>query len=341
MDSQITLKHILICCSFCLIGIVNTAAQEEQSFFDFLEGHDSLSMEVTTSMKQLLRKKDEYQKAELKWKSGEEEVLTLTGEIRTRGNARKDLCFMPPTKLRVSKDFLKDRGFSTYPTLKVVNTCNGSAGQGYVKSEEMIYDLYRLFTPRSFRTIPVNITYHDIEGRRKDMSFIGFLIEHEDQLADRSAGSIYQADLFKEKMLEPVSYKLFSMFQYMIGNTDWKVLNKHNLKILRIPEEKAVHAVAYDFDYAGLVNTHYAVPHESLAIKSVRERLYMGPCLSEEELPDFLREFTDRKQAIYQVLDEAGLDSRAYRSSLAYLDEFFVVVENQRRAKQVFVRCGN
>ena len=40
----------------------------------------------------------------------------------------------------------------------------------------------------------------------------------------------------------------------------------------------------FDFDYAGLVDAHYAVTAKALNLPSVRERLYRGPCQSEAEL---------------------------------------------------------
>ncbi|MBX2815971.1 MAG: hypothetical protein KTR24_08235 [Saprospiraceae bacterium] len=310
------------------------------SVFDYLADADSLELTVTTDIRSLLKKKDEYQDAEIDFKAHGKEVLYVEGEIRTRGNARKEICYVPPTKLRFDKDFLKKLGFSTYPTLKLVNSCTlADHNETYVDVERMIYQFDRLFTDLSFRTIPVHIRYVDSNKKKKEMSFRGFLIEHEDQLADRAGGKIYEASLFKEENLIRESYLLFSMFQYMVGNTDWKVLNKHNLKILRIPEKREIHAIAYDFDYAGLVNTHYAVPHETLPIKSVRERLYLGPCLTEEELPHYCELFLSKRNQIRAILASHKMAEKPHKYCERYLDDFFELLQDERRAKATFIKC--
>ncbi len=64
---------------------------------------------------------------------------------------------------------------------------------------------------------------------------------------------------------------LLAMFQYMIGNGDYSVTGRHNLRILAMATSgpSGFIPVPYDFDYTGLVNTHYAIPGESLGIKNV------------------------------------------------------------------------
>lgn len=311
------------------------------SLFDYLDSFDSLELRVSSDSKALLRKKDEYQDARIDFHMGETEVLSTDGEIRTRGNARKDICFVPPTKLRFDKGYLKELGFSTYPTLKVVNACSlRNPDQIYVHTEQLAYRLDRLFTDHSFRTIPVKICYTDTQAKRDDMIFHGFIIEHEDQLADRLGGDIYDGSLFKEEMLNREAYLDFCMFQYMIGNTDWKVLNKHNMKILRVLDVKEIHAIAYDFDYSGLVAAHYAVPHETLPIKSVIERVYLGPCMSEIEMMTCRQKFLDKKAEVFKVIaDTPGLRERALKKVSFYIEEFYKVLESERTCKKTFADC--
>lgn len=327
---------------FLILGNSIRSQDSLPSIFDYLEKHDKLELTVTTSLKSLLKKKDEYQLAKIEFKSGEKEVLYVEGEIRTRGNVRKEICYVPPTKLRFDKDFLSELGFSTYPTLKLVNACSlKEYNETYVSTENLIYDFNRLFSDLSFRTIPIHIQYVDSDGKKDDMAFKAFIIEHEDQMAARNGGDIYEASLFKEEMLTRDSYLRFAMFQFMIGNTDWKVLNKHNLKILRVMDKRQVHAIAYDFDYSGFVNTHYAVPHETLGIKSVRERMYQGPCLTEEELPKYCAYFIERKGQVMDLIASCDIPEKAKKSCHKYIEDFYAIVEDPRVAKGTFVRCNH
>ena len=66
----------------------------------------------------------------------------------------------------------------------------------------------------------------------------------------------------------------------------------------------------YDFDYSGIVGTDYAVPFESLPIKTVQERLYMAVCRSETEFANALNEFTEKKDEFYKVINDFPIYKR-------------------------------
>ena len=74
----------LLCCLPQVLAFTDSIP----SVFDYLERFDSLELVVTTDSKALLRKKDEYQNAQIHFKNGLQEVLSVEGEIRTRGNVR-------------------------------------------------------------------------------------------------------------------------------------------------------------------------------------------------------------------------------------------------------------
>ncbi|MDH3649890.1 MAG: hypothetical protein OEQ53_09410 [Saprospiraceae bacterium] len=333
---------IILLALWSLTFSLQAVAGDSISIFDFCSEFDSLAIHIKTDIRQLLRKKDEYIPAHITISSQQGVVLETDAEIRTRGNARKAVCYVPPVKLRFGKEYLRSLGHLEYPTIKVVNTCSlTDLHEGYVWSEYTVYQLNQLFTPRSFRTKLISLSYEDTEEKKKPMSFDGFLIEHEDQLADRIRGTVYDLRYFQETILHRESYLEFCMFQYMIGNTDWKILNRHNVRIIRVSEEKAVYPIAYDFDYAGLVNTHYAVPHESLPLENVRDRLYVGPCFTEEELWIVRDLFLQRKDQIFHVLDKSRLEEKAKKSATKYIEEFFAELKDDRQALSIFVKCRN
>jgi hypothetical protein len=119
----------------------------------------------------------------------------------------------------------------------------------------------------------------------------------------------------------------------MIGNTDWSVPGQHNCKILTMhntdrPDLGMI--VPYDFDYSGLVNADYAIPTEALDIENVRERIYLGRCRTEEEYVMALKEFTDKKEDFYRVIQEFSLiDERTRKDMIRYLDEFYVLFDKR------------
>jgi hypothetical protein len=83
--------------------------------------------------------------------------------------------------------------------------------------------------------------------------------------------------------------------------------------------------VPYDFDYSGLVNAIYAVPPETLPIKSVRERLYLGICRSEQEFRHALDEFLEKKDDLYKVINDFPyLKKGSKKDMITFLNTFYL-----------------
>jgi hypothetical protein len=118
-----------------------------------------------------------------------------------------------------------------------------------------------------------------------------------------------------------------AIFNYMIGNTDWSVPILHNCMVmsgLSINNPGLGIIVPYDFDYSGLVNADYAVPFDGLGLNSVRERRYLGVCRSEDVFINALKEFTDKIEEFYKVINDFPLLSvKVKKDILGYLDTFY------------------
>ena len=134
-----------------------------------------------------------------------------------------------------------------------------------------------------------------------------------------------------QKHIIPQVMDRMTIFNYMIGNTDWSVPNQHNCKILSgndFSQPGLGIIIPYDFDYSGLVNTDYAVPYDGLGLKSVLERRYLGICRTRDEYISSLKEFTDKKTELYNVINEFPLlDEKVKKEMRRYLDEFYYSIE--------------
>ncbi|MCB0668188.1 MAG: hypothetical protein KDC80_20320 [Saprospiraceae bacterium] len=334
------LKNPILILSLLFQFIHFDIAESQESLFDHLSGFDSLEVTISVSFKRLYKKKDIYLPARIAIAAGDNLILDTLGEIRSRGNSRKIICLMPPTKIRLDKSYLEAKGFLTYPTLKLINPCTyTSLAETYVNIENLIYEIYGLVSGKGYRTNIARFNYVDSDGRKKPVSFDGFIKEHEDQVADRMQGVILEQEYFKPQLIERTSYLKFAMFQYLIGNTDWKVLNKHNLDIIKVEQERTCYAVPYDFDYAGLVNASYAVPNEKLPIKSIRDRIYLGPCQSSDELATMRSDFLSIKKNVYGLIDHAGLQEKQHDQVADYIDKFYEILEDQRQSEKIFMHC--
>jgi hypothetical protein len=124
-----------------------------------------------------------------------------------------------------------------------------------------------------------------------------------------------------------------AIFNYMIGNTDWSVPNQHNCKIispLEVNSSGLGIVIPYDFDYSGLVNADYAVPYEPLGLSSVRERRYVGICRTEDAFINALREFKEKKEEFYKIINDFPLlDKRNRKEMIDYLDSFYSRFDNK------------
>src|SRR5262249_55451885 len=105
----------------------------------------------------------------------------------------------------------------------------------------------------------------------------------------------------------------------------------HNIRIVQVANAGAYFPVAYDFDFSGLVNAPYAGPDQRLPIKSVRERLYRGPCRKIEQITPVLQTFTSKRDTLYATLRASpGLEPGRLKEATDYLDGFFDRIKNPK-----------
>jgi hypothetical protein len=141
------------------------------------------------------------------------------------------------------------------------------------------------------------------------------------------------------RYLDQPALLFMSLFQYMIGNTDYSIMELHN--VIMLDDAKGIrYTVPYDFDYSGLVGAHYATPAKRLNLASVRDRMYRGPCRTETEIEEALKPFREKQAELLALpasLSAFGLDDGTRRSTEKYLGEFFDLISRPDRTKKVFV----
>ena len=196
-----------------------------------------------------------------------------------------------------------------------------------VFKEYLIYKLYNVLTDSSFRVRLLRINYINTFKKSKPIRSYAFFIEPLDLMAERINSVPVEVLTLSQKNIVPEMMDRMAIFNYMIGNTDWSVPGQHNCKVLaslRTDRSDLGMIVPYDFDYSGLVNATYAVPAEGLGIESVRQRIYLGACRSEEVYLNALKEFANKKESFYKVIREFPyLDERTKKDMVRYLDEFY------------------
>jgi len=321
-----------------------TPIDTSKSLFKNFIRPEALDFILTTDFKKLVKGKKYgvYQTAHFSYYDQDSTLTTLEGTVKARGHSRKVLCHIPPIKIKLKKEYLLEKGFQPYKTLKLVAPCKGAnIYEKYLLKEFLAYQLWNIMTEYSFKTQLVRLHYMDTSEKLKPRIKYAFLIEHEKELAKRVDANIVKVSKCPPTKLLPSQASLMYVFQFMIGNTDYHVGNLHNLKILYEKESNKFIPVPYDFDYAGLVGTSYAIPHKTVPIRDVYQRYYKGTCPTEEELAITLELFRNKKEEIIEFCQEfEPLKTKDKKELLKYLEKFFKIIDNPKKVKTYFyIKC--
>lgn len=268
-------------------------------------------------------------------------VVDQPVQLEMRGHLRREICYIPPLWINFMKTDSLKFPFSPLKKLKLVNGCmsNNHYNQ-WVLMEFLVYKIFNLLTEKSFRVRLLDVTYIDSNAKKKPVRTYAFLIEDVKDLAKRHNCREYTTGRTKSETTDRKQMTMVALFEYMIGNTDWSVTVRHNIKTI-IPKDDSTakpFAVPYDFDYSGIVNTTYAIPDPEFPIKSVTERLYRGYPRTMEELNEALEIFNRQKDSIFSLINNFYLLSKDNKKNMIlFLDQFYALVKDPRDVKYNFI----
>lgn len=301
----------------------------------------TLQFDLNTYLK--AKPKEEYLKGKITFHPGMTDSITRDIRIRTRGVFRNMWCFYAPLELNFNN---ADFGYSDLDSIgkiKLVPQCTSTSESAkYVLIEYLIYKMYSVMTDTSFRVRLLNINYIDSENRRKPFTQYGFLIEPLKMLNARTNSVEVVSRGVTQKSIYPGVMDRVAIFNYMVGNYDWAVPNRHNIKVIRpltFDNLNLAVAVPYDFDWTGLVNASYAIPDDKITgTTTVRERIFLGVCRSREDYRKGLEQFLEKKDEFYRLINEFPyLNEKQKRDMIYYLDEFYELCSGRQRILEVFL----
>lgn len=316
---------------------VDSEYLDKSSFYKEIESRDDVHIVLETNLSEFLTSRDssEYQTATVSCRSGDDVFLSAEIEIRSRGITRKSICDFPPVMLKMPKKDVLARGWLEHNNIKLVTHCQDNEGADQLVMREYVsYRLFNTVTDSSFRVKLVHVTYKDINEAVDPIEEVGFLIEPNDEMAQRLGGVITEEEE-KIKSINRDQYKKLVVFQYMIGNTDWNLSRRHNIRMVVTDQDESPIPVPYDFDYCGLVNAPYASPHPMLQINTVRERLFQWRGSLEEDFSGVIESFNNQRNAYYSLIQNtAHLEDDSKKDMAAYLDQFYVTLNDEEVFKQ-------
>lgn len=277
-----------------------------------------------------------YYPVTLSYADEENNSFSIAIQVKTRGHFRRENanCTFPPLLLTFSGADTRPAFFPKKNSLKLVMPCKG---EEFVVHEWLVYKLYNLITPQSFRVRLVKVTLVDIENKKMPSPFYGFILEEEKQMAKRNGMVEVKRKIRPQQtMIQP--FLRMAVFEYLIGNTDWSVDYLQNIKLIAADSSADAISVPYDFDLSGIVNSPYAKPAPELQMSSVRERRYRGYCIKDMSLFDSTVAFYNRmKSDIYKLYEGCSLIDDKYKKKTAkFLDEFYSVINDPKMLQKEF-----
>ena len=334
---------LLLCCSAAVVSIAavraagQTPAPGNGPIPALFSSQDLIEFTLETDYRRLRRDRtqdSEYRPAVLRVTDDEGVLRTIEIEVKTRGLWRLENCRFPPLRVDLPRSRLGGTVFEGQNRIKLVSHCRDrDDDEQNVLEEYLVYRSYNLLTDESFRVRLARVTYADGEDDDDPVVRYAFFIEEAEAMAER-LGALYleirQAgpeDFGAEEAVR------FSVFQYMVGNTDWSMVEFHNAEVLRNSEGVYV-PVPYDFDWTGFVAARYARPDARLGIRNVRQRIYRGFCRQDVDFSTVYAQFVEIRtdlEALYT--GQEGLDEDNRSDAVEYLDDFYEDIETPERAR--------
>jgi hypothetical protein len=264
--------------------------------------------------------------------------------IRTRGHSRRlpSTCTFAPLRLEFESNpvgtvFEGQRG------LKLGTHCRDvDEYEQYVYREYLVYRIFNLVTPRSFRARLASASYVEAATKKTVAARAGLFLEDDDDVARRLEGRIDDAQKITFRSVDADTITLLTVVAYMIGNTDMSMFRQHNIRLVRVPTG-VLYPVPYDFDYSGLVHARYAVPDKQFGLATVRDRLYRGPCRTGTDLERFFARLREVKAEVLALYDTVPpLEEKYRRDARQYLEQFYRTIDRPNEVKRAFLdNCGN
>lgn len=313
------------------------------------DSDDTLHLTIEAPMRTLIRDAAERPVVDGRatYTDADGSAVSVPVQMSTRGKSRLEVCRFPPLSISVKKKAARGTAFEGQKSLKIVTHCQSHAQfRSYLHQEYGIYEAFNVLTDVSFRTRFLKITYRDSEGKMKDIEEPAFLIESISEVAGRNGLERQRTPRIETNQLDPHYSILAAMFHFMVGNTDWSVKLApdgadccHNGRVLSQGSvATGWMVVPYDFDQTGIINPRYAEPARQLGIRSVRQRLWRGRCVHDDEIDSVIGVFNDKRTEIENALLVDGI--RDEKSARGYVGLFYEIINDpKKRNRYIEQRC--
>lgn len=297
---------------------------------------DYQQMEITLNFDSILasRRLDIEHPAQIKLSGTDQMDLPLKLKVRPRGKYRRLKCDWPPLRLNFSDTELKGLNvYHKYDKIKLVTHCknDGKDAQTLLK-EYWTYKLYNGVSDNSFRVHLLEVKYIDAADTSRTMESYAFVIENNREMAHRINGELVDGVGFEPDALTVAAYQDMVLFNFMIGNTDWKINTQKNLKLVRHKDKELFTIVPYDFDYSKMVSPAY------LSL-SVNNATFSGTFKDKTSLEQCIQKFRALEKQEFTNFKSCEILNRAEKNAMnTLIKEFFRAIKHKKKIEGLFLQ---
>lgn len=337
-----------------LLPAAAAMAQEPDVPAPIFQEQAALAVRIEAPLSDIFRSRGddaEYFPARLTYADAQGAEISTALRIKTRGNFRnrENVCRFPPLMFNFTEEDAAGTLFAGENRLKLVTHCQPRARYTqYVLLEYLAYRIFNLLTDTSIRVRLLDIVYVDPASGDTLAAEPGFLLEDIERLGERL--QLHEVSLMHidRKWYDARHEVLVSLFQYLIGNTDWSIVIGdpgepccHNAYALQGGDTTLI-PLPYDFDVTGFVDPRYGLAPRQLGIYRLTQRLYRGACPAPEHLQQALDLFIARQQGIRLLVQSLEpLSDAIEEKTLRFIDDFYSVISDPVQVQdKILVNCA-
>jgi len=263
-------------------------------------------------------------------------------KLKTRGNfrRRKQTCNFPPLRFKFDKEKVEGTIFQGQNKLKYVSHCQSfrSDYEQHVLEEYLIYKMYNVFTDYSYKVRLAEVNFIDVK-RLDTIQRYGFFIEDKSHLAKRIGRESLKFRNIKQYQVLRSNILVLSLFQCMIGNSDWDVPRLHNVDLMSVNEHSLPIAVPYDFDWSAIINHEYFVPDPQIDQEAKYKRRYKSYRWTDEDFETAFASFHEHRGELTSLISDFELLDKENRLKLlAYISEFYDLISSKNDVKDYILK---
>jgi hypothetical protein len=260
------------------------------------------------------------------------------------GISRLRECDLASLHITVAADDVAGTVFEGREILRLVTPCRlRGAFDKYTMLEYLVYRSYGLIADSALRVRLVNVNFQNDEKAGRGQTGHAFFIEDIGRAAARRGLEWLDIQSQPSSVLDPEQLTLMTLFQYMVGNTDWSAFKGrpdhrccHNVAVFGRDGVDFNTVVPFDFDQTGLVNPPYAAPPDpSLGIRRVTQRRFRGLCEYNDQIAGAIAVFNQIRPELEGLFGRGDLPYPKDRErARKYLEGFYDIINDPRKLER-------